>query len=249
MWNLMKYEFRNQMLSKGIILIAGIVIELFFLIGYAFNNENLGSWSIWIMRFAFTLSLFYLFFEPATKFSEDLSRKQGFLLFMTPNSTYRILGAKILAGVINTAAGFLLYISLFKFNQVLLSIKLNQEIYIINDMFNAFGDEGFGLSEFLFTISFVVALGMALASLAMLSNAICHALSLKGRLVTIISVLLFVVLFLVEVYLTGIFPMQTYNHGSNPRLVLTVLMIMLLVIPAFINYLISSILMEKKINL
>lgn len=111
----MKYEFKKQAFSKIIILVLAGLLELFFAYGMIVDNqERIGVSIALFMVLAFG-SILFISFECIITYSNDLKTKCSYMLFMTPHSSYSIIGAKALstivqilfAGAIFIAIGFL----------------------------------------------------------------------------------------------------------------------------------------------
>ena len=96
MLKLMKYEFRKSASSKLILLVLTAVFELAFLGGVFFKGYNLmGTGMMFLILCAF-FGVFYIGLEGIMTLYRDLNSKQSYMLFLTPKSSYEILGAKIL---------------------------------------------------------------------------------------------------------------------------------------------------------
>ena len=96
MLKLMKYEVRKTMFSKVIILIITALAEIAYLIGVFAKKEDIMAWGIMGLTMCALIGIFYIGIESLIVFHRDLNTKQSYMLFLTPNSSYRILGAKVL---------------------------------------------------------------------------------------------------------------------------------------------------------
>lgn len=96
MLKLMKYEVRKTMFSKVIILIITALAEIAYLIGVFAKKEDIMAWGIMGLTMCALIGIFYIGIESLIMFHRDLNTKQSYMLFLTPNSSYRILGAKVL---------------------------------------------------------------------------------------------------------------------------------------------------------
>ena len=109
MGKLLKYEIRKTMAVKLVILGVTALLELLFLIGIWTDNENnigAGAALLFLTAFAGTL---IAGLASVIILHRDMNTKQSYMLFMTPNSCYRILGAKVLENGISIllmGAGF-----------------------------------------------------------------------------------------------------------------------------------------------
>ena len=100
MFKLMKYEFRKQLFSKFFILAVIGILELVFLYGLIADKVRVVGTSIGLMIFGALIAIMYVSFECILTFSNDLKTKQSYMLFLTPNSTYKIVGAKVLTAFV-----------------------------------------------------------------------------------------------------------------------------------------------------
>ena len=96
MLKLMKYELRKTWFTKLILLGITAVAEVVFLVGLYARQENtlaIGTFLLFLLAFG---GLMVMGIESVVVLHRDMNTKQGYMLFMTPNSCYRILGAKVL---------------------------------------------------------------------------------------------------------------------------------------------------------
>lgn len=106
MLKLMKYEFRKEMFSKLLLLGITGIMELIFLAGVFWEKSNALGGGIAGLSVCAVVGIMYIGIESILTFHKDLNTKQSYMLFMTPNSSYKILGAKVLEnGIAILAAG------------------------------------------------------------------------------------------------------------------------------------------------
>lgn len=96
MLKLMKYEFRKTLFSKYVILIFTLLSEILFIYGVLANKEELYVWGIIALMMCAMIGMFFIGIESILVMQQDLNTKQSYMLFLTPHSSYEILGAKIL---------------------------------------------------------------------------------------------------------------------------------------------------------
>ncbi len=96
MFKLMKYEFRKTQATKLILLAIIAIAEIAFLIGLYGNYDMTAGLSIVALVFLSFLGVFVVGLESITILHRDMNTRQSYMLFMTPNSSYKILGAKVL---------------------------------------------------------------------------------------------------------------------------------------------------------
>lgn len=112
MIKLMKYEFRKSMFSKLIAAVITAVMEVLLLLGIFLKwNSGLGWGSIGLMLTAM-FAIIYLGIESILTLHRDLNTKQSYMLFLTPHSSFQILGAKILENALTILIAGLVYAAL-----------------------------------------------------------------------------------------------------------------------------------------
>ena len=94
MSKLIKYEFRKSLMSKLIFLGVTAAMEIVFLVGVLGDFENPTFIGMIGLFFTALAGIAYIGIESILILYRDLTTKQSYMLFMTPNSSYRILGAK-----------------------------------------------------------------------------------------------------------------------------------------------------------
>lgn len=99
MFKLMKYELRKQWFSKLFILIVMGILEITFLLGLLRDDMDSLGISMFIMVFVAFAAIMFVSFECILTYSKDLKTKQSYMLFLTPNSTYKIVGAKVITSI------------------------------------------------------------------------------------------------------------------------------------------------------
>ena len=95
MLKLLKYEFRKTMFPKLILLAAFVIMEGIFLYGHWTGKEDTKALGMGLVLFTLFFSFLLLGILSLVTLHKDMNTRQGYMLFMTPNSTYRILGAKV----------------------------------------------------------------------------------------------------------------------------------------------------------
>lgn len=109
MLNLMKYELRKTTFSKLALLAFTAVAEVAFLLGVFLKKDNLLAMGIICLFLCAIIGVVYIGLESVNVLYRDLNTRQSYMLFLTPKSSYQILGAKILENgisIIMTGAFF-----------------------------------------------------------------------------------------------------------------------------------------------
>jgi hypothetical protein len=95
MLRLLKYELRKTLMAKLILLAITAVAEAVFLYGLWGKQETplvIGAMLLFLIA---TSSITLMGILSLVTLHKDMNTKQGYMLFMTPNSCYSILGAKV----------------------------------------------------------------------------------------------------------------------------------------------------------
>ncbi len=96
MGKLIKYEFRKTMFSKMILLIITAIAEIAFLLGVFLKWEKGLAIGIFGLMMCASVGIIYIGIESISTFQKDLNTKQSYMLFLTPKSSFQILGAKVI---------------------------------------------------------------------------------------------------------------------------------------------------------
>ena len=138
MLKLIKYELRKTWFTKVILLVIAALAEIAFLVGLYGNRENTLVVSIVLLTILAVGGVMVIGLESVITLHRDMNTKQSYMLFMTPNSCYRILGAKLIeCGISILLAGAFFF--LLGFLDVSLIMKLfNESIWeMLADMLRA----------------------------------------------------------------------------------------------------------------
>ncbi len=96
MLKLMKYEFRKTWFTKVILLAITVLAEIVYLIGLYADREGLLATGVFLLMLLAVGGLLVIGLGSVVTLHRDMNTKQSYMLFMTPNSCYSILGAKVL---------------------------------------------------------------------------------------------------------------------------------------------------------
>ena len=133
MLRLLKYELRKTLFSKLIILGVTVIAQAIFLVGLWGDRENPLVIGAALLFFIAVTGIALMGILSLATLHKDMNTKQGYMLFMTPNSCYRILGAKVIeCGLSLLIAGaFFFALGLLDFS-LILGKDANRQIW---DMF------------------------------------------------------------------------------------------------------------------
>lgn len=133
MLRLLKYEFRKTLFPKLVLLALLVIFEGVFLYGYWTDNNSTVTLGLSLFLFTFLCGLLAIGIISLVTLHKDMNTRQGYMLFMTPNSTYRILGAKVaecglsllIAGAIGLGIGALNFSMLSEVTKLITSLLEN----------------------------------------------------------------------------------------------------------------------------
>lgn len=92
----MKYEFRKNAFTLAVMGVIFVIAEVMFLIGVGAENGKLFGIGMTVLVLIGFVGSVYILINGVGAYSRDLKDKSGYLVFMTPISTYKVIGAKLL---------------------------------------------------------------------------------------------------------------------------------------------------------
>ncbi len=108
MLKLFKYEMRKTLFPKLVYFAFMLIVECVFLYGYWTDKNDYISLGLALLVLIILCGFMMFGILSLVTLHRDMNTRQGYMLFMTPNSTYRILGAKVAeCGLTMLAAGAL----------------------------------------------------------------------------------------------------------------------------------------------
>ena len=130
MLRLLKYELRKTMLAKLILLAVTLTAQAVFLVGLWGKRDiplAIGAFLLFVIA---TNGIVLMGILSVITLHRDTNTKLGYMLFMTPNSCYKILGAKVIecAASILLAGAFFFGLGWLDFS-LLLGQGANEEIW------------------------------------------------------------------------------------------------------------------------
>lgn len=197
MLKLMKYEFRKQLFSKFAILGILGLMELWFLYGLLANKENTYMTAALFLMLLALIVMLYVSFECMLTFNNDLKTKQSYMLFMVPESTYSIMGAKVLSAMIQIFLTMLLF-GIVAFADIMAVFSRNGEIEAfitgIQNLLRDFLNLDISLGKIVIVIVSYVVSWFSMIVMGMFSVVLSATFMANNRLKTLISFVIFIVL-------------------------------------------------------
>ena len=147
MKNLFKYEFRKTLLTKLIILGITIVAQAVYLFGiWSKDRETTVVVGMLLLFFTAMFGIVFIGLQSVLTLHRDMNTKQSYMLFMTPNSCYKILGAKMLENLLSMLIGGAFFFGLGVLDISLLLKRYNQIDSIMDALRDIFTMFGYGLN-------------------------------------------------------------------------------------------------------
>ena len=134
MLKLMKYEVRRQLFSKILILGSLLVLMAGFFIFYLQENEAGAGVMVGFLGLETIVVVFYAPLECLMTFDKDLNTKQGYLLFLVPEKSTVILGAKLLVSLVQTVAFCGIFFTVVPWLERLAGAKFEMNMGVIKEI-------------------------------------------------------------------------------------------------------------------
>lgn len=201
MLRLLKYELRKTLFAKLVLLAVTAVAEGVFLYGYWADRDKPLAIGAVLLFFIAISGIALMGILSLVTLHRDMNTKQGYMLFMTPNSCYKILGAKVIeCGVSLMIAGaFFFGLGILDFSLLLGANEILNEIWsVVDDMLRAFRIE-LNVSSIAALTFYMLSFWLCTVTTAYLADVISSSL-LNGKKGNLLITFLF---FLVLDYGTG----------------------------------------------
>ena len=255
MLKMMKYEYRRGVFPLLVVITALAAAELLFLIGIFAEKDLLTGLGITFLVLGGWASFMFVLIYGVIIYSQDLKNKTGYMVFMTPISNYKIIGAKLLSILLTgaTLVAFLGLLIVVDYNLLKSHNGVAGAEIVLDEIL---GTRGLSIGSVIANVAgfIVVALiqfytMITIAYLAVsLSSTVLQNKKIKG----VVSFILFVALYVLVSYIAYKLP----HLGKNVQ-VETMLDAMYKNIPQLILYVVcmigsyigSATLLSKKISL
>jgi len=195
MLKLMKYEFKKQAFSKLVIVALIGLFEIAFFYGVIRDSQNIIA-GVMTFLFLFTMgALFYLAFEAIITYSNDLKQKCSYMLFLTPNTSYSIVGAKVLTAGIQIVLAGLAFFALFVIDGGVLIAKYDSIANlkkIILEFLDHFLSLKIQFSDLLATVIVIIAGWISIITLGFFSITLSTTFLANKKYKGIVSFIIFI---------------------------------------------------------
>lgn len=218
MLNLMKYEFRKNRITIGILAGVGVLLQVGYFISYAAargtgrkalraEGNVVMMWSLLLLLMV--IGFFTIFIMGIMNYANELNSKSSYLIFMTPNSSLKIILSKLLY-VFLAEVVFLAALSFVLGFDIIQSVALFDDrrmIDIIVEMFKQMFNIDLyelWLRILLHIVSFVISL-FAVMVMAYCAITLSATFLYNSRWKGFVSVVLFIVICVVVSYVDNHF--------------------------------------------
>ena len=180
MLKLLKYEFRKARTSLITLLSITGALELYFLLSMQADSEEHLFISIFLLMFCAFAAAIFVMIRSISTYSDELKDRSGYLLFLTPNSSVKIVGSKFLYTFANSLLFFALFSALTALDVRLLLGYLDEYEEFMREISAMLDAYGVPVSQILWYALFFVAFGflsiLSTAAVVYLSITVSHTL-------------------------------------------------------------------------
>lgn len=198
MIRLMKYEMRKSWYLKAILLMLTAVAQIVFLIGLWADRDMPTAIGVSLLFFLAVTGTVVIGLGTIMVLHRDINTKQSCMLFMTPHSSYAILGAKLLENALSILLISAFFFALGALDITLLFAKqqnLDQLWQMISEMLRAIDQELTIDAGRIAAFGWLLVMGWLLTVVtACLADVLSASLLAGKRFSGLISVLFFVAL-------------------------------------------------------
>ena len=249
MLNLIKYELIKQRGSKLIALGIFAILEVIFLLGVLLEKDGFLGFGMGFLAIVSIVFIFWLGIEAIFTLSNDMKNKSGYMLFMTPQSVYKIMAGKVLSSIITIIIAMACIALLALADMTILLVRfssIKEFTNMVRDMTEAFtgidfswqSGLGFLIMLILSWISMVAAGFVAVT----ISNTLLANLKAKG----LISFVIFIAVGIISSYILNIL----YGFiGYDNNILVFVINLAVSVITTLICFIVSGECMKRRLAL
>lgn len=131
MTKLIKYDMIKSRAWFIITAAALLLIEAGYLLGHWLNSDKLFSACAILFVLAGAFAVLALLIFSVQLYSDELTKKSGYMTFLTPRNAYQIIGSKLIVSFLVLVVGFVLYCGLGLLN---IQIVANDEGSIVGKL-------------------------------------------------------------------------------------------------------------------
>ncbi len=197
MGKLIKYEFRKQLMSKLVVGIVIVALQVLFAIGLIINNADWGAIGFGGTIIVAVCSLLYFSFESIVTYSNDLKTKQSYMLFLTPRNMFQVVGAKLVTTILQIFVCGCAFAAIGISDLFLLCAKqrnVEEFLDILKGFIHAFTGVEIRLAEVIYVILMLLIAWLVFVAMAMFSITLSATLLSNWKYKGVVSFIIFFVL-------------------------------------------------------
>lgn len=246
MFKLMKYEFQKQMFSKIVIGVCLAALTLYFAVMVVLNHEDAAGIGLGIMVMVMMAGMFYVALESVIVYEKDLKTKQSYMLFLVPQSSYSILGAKMLAAILQILFTMVIYGAAIALCGTVYVAKYSNAREFL-DLCKRLAEAVFNIQVDYLTILkilfYVFIIWVFLVMLAIFTDTLLNTVLSKSKLISLLSIVVYIALFYIVIKVEN----SIYPAGISDMVMQLISMLYYLVID-LVLFLASGWLIDKKLS-
>lgn len=147
MFKLIKYEIKRNAFLVSVIFIIMAIFQAITILGVVIDKEVCAIIGRVLVSFTGGLGVFILLFSSSTSFSKELGSRESYMTFMTPVSSYKIIGAKLITTGILVAFTDIFVSIVNKLNGVLFTNTFEDYVQSTNTIKILLESMGYDLKE------------------------------------------------------------------------------------------------------
>lgn len=261
MLKIIKYDFIKKYKLISIILIISVLLNLLAVVKLDIQGSVM-----FLGLFPMAMILLYIV-DIIKMYSDDLNKKSGYMLFMTSNSGYKIIIAKVITAIFEALAILLIYFIFILINTIYMSfaqgfnisININEIIRAINTVLS--GNLGFNLGHVFIFLLAVLVFAISFILSAYTAITIRKSILSESKFGGLFSFIIFIALNWITSYVSSnllsiLSPYYEFtinniesNISASQFAMVLLPIITLSIVESILMTLGSGYLLEKKINL
>jgi len=139
MGKLLKYEFKKTWFLKVIVLTITLIFEAMVLGGLLTDGEGLLGFGAGFLFLTGFFGVFIIGVYAIFLLQKDLNTKQSYMLFMTPNNSYKILGAKAIESTVSILLSGAFFTLLGTIDLTIAEAMENESLSLVKFIYALFG--------------------------------------------------------------------------------------------------------------
>lgn len=204
MTKLIKYEFQKQMFSKIVIMVSLAVLIVLFTYAIIRDDEQMAIGILVITSAFMAIAITYVGIEGAVVYARDLKTKQSYMLFMVPQSSWSILGAKIIASVLQILFTMFIFVVTLAANVTIFLMKnadMEELVETLKQIVEAIFHIRIDIKFFAEGLMVTIILWIFLFMLAVFVETLLYTVFNQGKLISVLAVVAYFLVFWVVVQL------------------------------------------------